>query len=111
MRRKIHWLPGGTVTACGRFVMEEGVTVAPHWQEVTCGKCLRPTARAMAELHAEALITNHERGLPRACPDGSGRVAPDGYHWARNARFGGYQLEPDGTPWALSVSSEAYWQN
>ena len=71
----------------------------------------KPGKNQMAELHREANIINEHRDLPRECPDGSGRVAPEGQHWARNARFGGYVLESDGTPWSCSVSSESYWQN
>ncbi len=35
--------------------------------------------------------------------------AREGYKWVRNARFGGYTQEAEGTPFACSVSSESYW--
>jgi len=41
----------------------------------------------------------------------TGQQAPAGMSWVRNARFGGYNLEHDGTPFHCSVSSEHYWQS
>lgn len=110
-KNKIHWLPTGTTAVCGVFAGFEGVLTTDHWSQATCLKCTRPTPHAMAQLHRDALILNEHRSLPRECPDGSGRVAEPGQHWVRNARFGGWQLEADGTPWSCSVGSETYWQS
>jgi len=109
--RKVHWLDRGTVTVCGIFAGFEGVTVSDRWQEATCLKCTRPSPSRMAELHREALILNQHVGLPRECPDGSGRVAPAGQHWSRNLLSGTYVLEYDGTPFTSSVASETYWSS
>ena len=70
----------------------------------------KPGRRQLEELHREALLLDYHRSLPRECPDGSGRRAPAGQHWARSIRTADWVLETDGTWFSLSVASEAYWQ-
>jgi hypothetical protein len=52
---------------------------------------------------------NADEAQPKECPDKSGRIAPSGQHWVRNAMNGLQVLEACGTLWSCSVASEGYW--
>lgn len=59
--------------------------------------------RLEAKRNFQAQLDNDRKAHPI-----SGKQAPEGQHWVTNLLSQKVVLEPDGTPWTLSVASETY---